>query len=619
MGKVVKFRNKSRKKKRSTRPRKSNTSPRKQREVWQVAMVRLPFWIDNPDDPPAFRPWNAMAFSLTQDLVGSSEVAPRGKPDDALIFDAIHMLRELCGQGPDCIEISDPGMELILRDSPDLATVQIVHRPTLAGLNLVVDRMADDFDIDSRIIPPALSVPGLTKEDLQSFARAFERFFKAAPWTELENEDIIRIDSSIPDPSLRHMTVMGAAGQEFGLAMMENLEGLHRLGDIDPIELLQTTSLWSVSLFEAKMLHFREQDLWEDEGLPLFDNGLIPAAVRYGPKSRLRRASPEVLAFIAAVLAALAETTPEDLDAESWSRTVTTDAGTTTLEFSLLDPGDPLEDNDEFGNFPSPFFMERARRQGERESSDEDALRGQAQELAYEAMETHGRRRKSLARKALSLWPDCVDALGILAASEPNPDEAIKLLERAVETARKDLGKKAFTDQVGHFWSLTETRPYMRIRLALAQALWETGRRELALDHFRELLRLNPWDNQGVRFLFAPALIQEGRLDEAEQLLTDFKDDRGAWWAYTWALLTFLTQGDTALAKRRLTAAFKTNPHLAPLLIGRKSLPSNPPPYFQYGEETEAQALILDLLPAWSASKGAIEWTTKRWNHFNRE
>ena len=619
MGKVVRFRNKGRKKNRSTRRPKSTTCPQKHREVWQVAMVRMPFWIDNPDDPPAFRPWNAMAFSLTQDLIEGSDVGPRGERNEDWIFESIHKLRKLCGRGPDCIEISDPGMESILRDSPDLANVEIVHRPTLAGLNLVVDRMAENFGTESRIMPPATSVPGLTTEHLQNFARSFERFFEAAPWTELENEDIIRIESPVPDPSLRHLTVMGAAGEEFGLMSMEHIEDVRRFGDIPPAEILQTTSLWSVSLFEPHMLHFREHDLWEDEGFPLFDAGLIPAAVRFGPKDRLRRTSPKVLAFIESILLALAETTLEDLDAESWSRTVTTGAGTRTLEFSLLDSGDPIEDNDELGNLPHPVLIERARLQMDGGRAVEDDPRRQAQELAYNAMEAHGRRRKSLARKALKLWPECVDALGILAASETDPVEAIKLLERAVEAGRKDLGEQAFTDDVGHFWGLTETRPYMRVRYSLAHGLWETGRTGDALDHFRDLLRLNPGDNQGVRFFFAPALIQTGHFDETERLLMAFKDDCGAWWAFTWALLTFLTQGDHALARRRLTAAFKTNPYLAPMLIGRMDLPPNTPSYFQFGEVTEAQALIFDLLPVWSASEGAIEWTTKRWDYFNRE
>lgn len=40
----------------------------------------------------------------------------------------------------------------------------------------------------------------------------------------------------------------------------------------------------------------------------------------------------------------------------------------------------------------------------------------------------------------------------------------------------------------------------MRARAALAGTLWRLGRREEAVDHQRELLRLNPNDNQGLRY-----------------------------------------------------------------------------------------------------------------------
>jgi len=40
----------------------------------------------------------------------------------------------------------------------------------------------------------------------------------------------------------------------------------------------------------------------------------------------------------------------------------------------------------------------------------------------------------------------------------------------------------------------------MCTRAALAQVLWRLGRCEEAVDHQRELLRLNPNDNQGLRY-----------------------------------------------------------------------------------------------------------------------
>ncbi|MCS5933295.1 hypothetical protein LNO92_00425 [Klebsiella variicola subsp. variicola] len=42
-----------------------------------------------------------------------------------------------------------------------------------------------------------------------------------------------------------------------------------------------------------------------------------------------------------------------------------------------------------------------------------------------------------------------------------------------------------------------ETRPYMRAKAALADALWESGNFYPAMSHCHEMLKLNPNDNQG--------------------------------------------------------------------------------------------------------------------------
>jgi len=53
----------------------------------------------------------------------------------------------------------------------------------------------------------------------------------------------------------------------------------------------------------------------------------------------------------------------------------------------------------------------------------------------------------------------------------------------------------------------------MRARAALAQCLWSLGKHEEAIGHYRELLRLNPSDNQGMRYLLAASLLELGKID----------------------------------------------------------------------------------------------------------
>ena len=123
-----------------------------------------------------------------------------------------------------------------------------------------------------------------------------------------------------------------------------------------------------------------------------------------------------------------------------------------------------------------------------------------AQDLVYEAWEApSAKKRRELAEQALRISPDCADAYNILADLTTSPAEARALYDKAVAAGARALGEEFFEENVGHFWGLLETRPYMRARAGLAELLWDAGEREAAVDHYRELLRLNPGDNQGIR------------------------------------------------------------------------------------------------------------------------
>jgi len=137
----------------------------------------------------------------------------------------------------------------------------------------------------------------------------------------------------------------------------------------------------------------------------------------------------------------------------------------------------------------------------------------EAQEIMYDAWEAPTRQRAvALAKKALEVSPDCADAYNLLAEETAKSlEEVLDLYRKGVEAGERALGKKTFKEDVGHFWGLLETRPYMRARAGLAQSLWEAGQREEAVEHYWDLLRLNPNDNQGIRDLLMPCLIELGR------------------------------------------------------------------------------------------------------------
>jgi tetratricopeptide (TPR) repeat protein len=232
-----------------------------------------------------------------------------------------------------------------------------------------------------------------------------------------------------------------------------------------------------------------------------------------------------------------------------------------------------------------------------------------AQDLMYEAFETQGARRVALAREALAISPDCADAYLLLAEETASSiEEARELLEQGVAAGERALGREPFAEDVGHFWGLIETRPYMRARAALAETLWALGRREEAVEHQRELLRLNPNDNQGVRYRQAEYLLALERYDELDELFAAYEDDAAAAFAYTKALAAFRRQGDTPQARQLLAEARVENPHVPAYLSGRKRLPARLPSYIGFGDASEAVDYAAGAKGQWEDVPGALAW-----------
>jgi len=184
---------------------------------------------------------------------------------------------------------------------------------------------------------------------------------------------------------------------------------------------------------------------------------------------------------------------------------------------------------------------------------------------------------------------------------------ALEYYRKGVEAGERALGDQ-FGEMTGHFWGVLETRPYMRARQGLADTLWRMGQREEARSHFEEMLRLNPSDNQGIRYLLIMLLLELDRDADADKLLKRYKGDASATWHYTRALLEFRKGGAMDKANKALQKALKYNPHASPYLTGQKRIPNRLPDTIGFGDESEAVAYAADHLNHWRRSEGAVNW-----------
>ena len=240
--------------------------------------------------------------------------------------------------------------------------------------------------------------------------------------------------------------------------------------------------------------------------------------------------------------------------------------------------------------------------------SREETPLSRAQDVMYEAFGSRDPDvRVKAARKALELSPDCADAYVVLAEEARSCKEALELFEKGVAAGERALGPQAFQENVGHFWGVLETRPYMRAREGLASSFWMMGRRDEAIAHLQEMLRLNPGDNQGVRYTLAGWLLSEGRDEELARLLEQF-DEVSAHWLYDRALLAFRKHGDTPEARTLLGEARKANVHVPAYLLTHEPLPLDRPGYYSPGDQNEARLYVAGALSGWKATPGAIPW-----------
>lgn len=241
--------------------------------------------------------------------------------------------------------------------------------------------------------------------------------------------------------------------------------------------------------------------------------------------------------------------------------------------------------------------------------SSQDAL-DRAQELIYDAWEAStAKRRIALAEKALAISPLCADAYVLLAEhAKRGSDQELDLWRRGIDAGEKALGEAAFEEYAGEFWGFLETRPYMRARFGLARALWERGVRGEAIDHLCELLRLNPNDNQGARYVLAALLVEAERDKDLAVLLKAYPDDGAGAWSWTVALAAFRRAGDGKESRRLLAQALADNEHVPAYLFGERSLPKSLPSYISPGGEDEAIYYAVDFRAGWVNTAGAIDW-----------
>jgi tetratricopeptide (TPR) repeat protein len=610
-------------------------------DVWHGAIVRMPSWITE-ETPQPYRPRMAVWLSERTTLAANGDLLRPGDPVRDSALEGLLCLARMEGieSHPRAVRIVGEELAMALADDLPAAGVKcdiVDGSPMIDTFMQIISERA----VGAEGLKSSLDQPGVTVDVLRAFAVAAKEYYLAAPWNHLSSEDVIRVESGVPDRKLGCFTVLGAAGETYGMGFFSSKKEYEALMAAEnPREFLPRGGRWGLTYGDLSELLLPESELWERENLPVAGFEAYPSLMLFDRKS-IQLPDAKTLSFAESLLRAMAQTTEEEMDKGRWKKRVDTMDGEVEVELSLpavLEAGKGKGKRKPSAPPPGEFPDQRLHEQvvadihkliAEQEFNSMDEINAflqeklsagpvphagpttpeeKARDLFYEALEQTGRVQIKLAREAIRLWPDCADAFVLLAEEMPDPERRKELFHQGMEAGRRALGETLFEDQVGHFWGIIETRPYMRACHGYADCLAAEGESEEALELWSELLRLNPEDNQGVRFQLVPELVVRGKIGEAGAVLAGFPDDATAVIGYSRALVSFCQGGETAKARRHLQLAVKTNPHVPGYVLQETPMQGWIDESHRIGSEEEAVIFAPAITWMWRAVPGATEW-----------
>ena len=603
-------------------------------DAWYLAVRKLRAWIAPEGEEPV-RPYLMIILNLDSGIIQGTELGNKPDTQDVEKFLSNTMSRPakeigVRPQRPAELHFEDRRLMTELADWLRGIGVRERYRPQTENMNVL------QRDLESHLREGGIELPGLLEvrkvkpKLVEGLFSAAKEFYLAEPWIKLGNEHTLAVQSS-QQASPWYVTVMGQGGVEYGLALYKRWEEVERayLYQNQPLETLTSGEYNSLTFVNITAVPFGDLDALETYGWEVAGAQAYPFPVVFSSEE-VRRPDREELLWYEAALRALAKFVPEHWreDAEGNPQPVearipvdiSTGNAMVTVRYPAgeLPKGSqrlPRREAETEEEFEIPLDRramegEMARMIGEFSEGQLDPELQKAQALMYEAWEeTDPEERIALARQALSISKDCADAYVLLAEEEAERvDEALSYYEAGVAAGERALGAAYFEENAGHFWGLLETRPYMRALEGKASRLWQLDRRGDALEIYQEMLRLNPGDNQGIRYLLADLLLETNREEALVELLAEYPEDWSAVWKYTQALLAYRQGGADERARQALLDAFEENLLVPDYLTGEKRVPNRLPDYIGFGDETEAATYAANHLNYWRKTPGAVEW-----------
>ena len=193
-----------------------------------------------------------------------------------------------------------------------------------------------------------------------------------------------------------------------------------------------------------------------------------------------------------------------------------------------------------------------------------------------------------------------------LFASNDDGEMTIEDYQEYIDDFKKNVGDEFFKENEGNFWAIPETRTFMGCLFEQTLLFWQNNEKDKAINQLKYLLKLNPRDDQGVRYVLLAYLLELDMLEDAQSLMMSYGDDYSTYWSFCELLLDIKKQEDSAIIEMEFGMCVECNEFVVPYLIGDEKIPSDAVGSYDDGDRNEAIFYVQSAGDAWFNDKNAL-------------
>ena len=193
-----------------------------------------------------------------------------------------------------------------------------------------------------------------------------------------------------------------------------------------------------------------------------------------------------------------------------------------------------------------------------------------------------------------------------LFASNDDGEMTIEDYQEYIDDFKKNVGEEFFKENEGNFWAIPETRTFMGCLFEQTLLFWQNNEKDKAIDQLKYILKLNPRDDQGVRYVLLAYLLELDMLEDAQSLMMSYGDDYSTYWSFCELLLDIKKQEDSAIIEMEFGMCVECNEFVVPYLIGDEKIPSDAVGSYDDGDRNEAIFYVQSAGDAWFNDENAL-------------